>query len=242
MTQLDDVAPPAGSGRGEDFAAALVDADDPGDALARYYFCFHPRGRRRLVTSAGAAGRAVAVRADTDHDDTPLVVIRAATPEAFMSVLRDICEPGLQYLFITRAADARLLQDAVTERRHEQTNIVCSVTAETFRDSPYERCWRYERGDLFGYRVYAGDVPVSSCSLIWASDRFAEVAVATRDDYRGRGFGKAAVAAMTRSVLASGVRPLYVVSEQNVPSLRLAEALGYRPTGAIEFSCYGTMV
>lgn len=226
----------------EEFAAALVEAADPGEALARYYFCFYPRGRRRLVTIERDGERGAAVRADTEYDDTPLIVIRASTTGIFRELLGKICEPGLQYLYIVRAADAQWLKEAVTERHDEQTNLIYSVAPESFRDSPYEACWRFDKGDLFGYRAYAGEVPVATCSLIWASDCYAEIAVATREDYRGRGFGKAVVAAMTREVLAAGVTPLYVASDANTASRRLAESLGYRPTGAAEFSCYGTIV
>lgn len=226
----------------EAFAASLVDADDPGDALTRFYFCFYPRGRRRLATVERDGQRGAAAKADTEHDDVPLVVVRAPTAAMFGELLRTVCEPGLLYLFIVRAADADLLRAAVADRRDEQTNLIYSLARSDFRDSPFAACYRYDKGELFGYRAYTGEVPVSSCSLIWASDRFAEIAVATREDYRGRGFGRAAVAALTREILAAGVTPLYVVSEANTASRRLAESLGYRLTGATEFSCYGTLI
>jgi len=51
--------------------------------------------------------------------------------------------------------------------------------------------------------------------------------VTTRPELRGRGYGRAVVSRLTTHILREGKLPIYQVEDDNTPSLRLAESLGY---------------
>jgi predicted GNAT family acetyltransferase len=69
----------------------------------------------------------------------------------------------------------------------------------------------------------------------WMSARFAEVYVYTDPAVRGRGWGKSVVSQVASLLLDTGRTPIYVVSEHNDYSIRLAEAVGFEDTGCREF-------
>jgi len=79
--------------------------------------------------------------------------------------------------------------------------------------------------------VLVDQVRASRCRVIWRSTRFAEVAIETEPAFRRRGFGRAAVAAMSSLLLREGVAPIYVTDVRNVASLRLAAGLGFVACG-----------
>lgn len=64
------------------------------------------------------------------------------------------------------------------------------------------------------------------------SSRYLEVAIATRPAFRGRGLAMVVGAALVRQALAHDLVPCW--SASNPVSKRLAERLGYRPTGECE--------
>ena len=64
------------------------------------------------------------------------------------------------------------------------------------------------------------------------SSRRAEVAIATRPEFRGRGLAAAAAAAFMGHCLDRGLLPCW--SASNPVSQRLAARLGYRPAGVCE--------
>ena len=69
----------------------------------------------------------------------------------------------------------------------------------------------------------------------WQSPRFAELYVYTDPAVRGRGWGKSVVHALVGMILKTGRTPLYVVSENNEYSIRLAAAVGFVDTGHREY-------
>jgi GNAT superfamily N-acetyltransferase len=75
---------------------------------------------------------------------------------------------------------------------------------------------------------------VASAGLNWQSPSFAEIAVFTRPDQRRQGWGRSVVAAMVQELLDGGRMPLYVVAEDNQPSIQLAESVGFVDTGVRE--------
>jgi predicted GNAT family acetyltransferase len=82
---------------------------------------------------------------------------------------------------------------------------------------------------------------IAAAEANWCSPYFAEVGVWTEEDYRGRGLARAVVSACTSELLKEGIKPLYIVAEGNVASIRVCGALGYRFTGYREFSCQGRL-
>lgn len=81
---------------------------------------------------------------------------------------------------------------------------------------------------LAGYETWGGTI--------------AHISVITRADQRGRGFGRSAVAHLTRRALAEGLVPQYRTLEGNVASVRVAEELGferYATSVAVRFTGEG---
>jgi predicted GNAT family acetyltransferase len=70
----------------------------------------------------------------------------------------------------------------------------------------------------------------------WRSPTFAEVFVYVHPKGRGRGWGKSVVSACTAALLEEGLRPLYLVEEENKASMAIAESLGYVDTDARELA------
>ncbi len=75
--------------------------------------------------------------------------------------------------------------------------------------------------------VTAGAQAVAVCFSSRRSPRAAEAGVETRDGWRRRGFGRAAVAAWAARVRAAGLLPLYSTSWDNHASQGLARSLGF---------------
>jgi GNAT superfamily N-acetyltransferase len=66
---------------------------------------------------------------------------------------------------------------------------------------------------LAGYETWGGAI--------------AHLCIVTHPGYRGRGFGKNAVAHLARRAQAGGLLPQYRTLDANTPSIRIAEALGF---------------
>jgi GNAT superfamily N-acetyltransferase len=66
-------------------------------------------------------------------------------------------------------------------------------------------------------------------------DRIAHISIVTRPDRRGHGHGAAAVALAAEHGLSHGLLPQYRTLKSNLPSMRVAERLGFEPYG---FSVY----
>jgi GNAT superfamily N-acetyltransferase len=57
----------------------------------------------------------------------------------------------------------------------------------------------------------------------------ADIAIVTHPDFRGRGFGRAAVAHLALRAIAAGLLPQYRTLEENAASRRVAESLDFQP-------------
>jgi ribosomal protein S18 acetylase RimI-like enzyme len=73
---------------------------------------------------------------------------------------------------------------------------------------------------------------VASAGLNWRSDRFADIYVHTKNAFRRKGLGRSVVAALVDDILKNGRTPIYVVQEDNRPSISLAESVGFINSGA----------
>ena len=81
--------------------------------------------------------------------------------------------------------------------------------------------------DGIGFAVLDGDVVASAATSYSAAATSVEVAIATREAYRGRGLAGAVASALLLDCLDRGLRPEW--SAINPISKRLALTLGYRP-------------
>jgi GNAT superfamily N-acetyltransferase len=79
---------------------------------------------------------------------------------------------------------------------------------------------------VFG--CFAGDTLAAAGMLERWGDRLLQVGIVTHPGYRGRGYGKAVVSAMSAYGLATGGVMQYRTLEANVPSVGIARALGFQ--------------
>lgn len=86
-----------------------------------------------------------------------------------------------------------------------------------------------------------GSEILASAGLNWQSSRFAEIYTHTSAPHRRQGYGKSVVAAAVQHVLEHGRRPIYIVSHENEPSIRLARSVGFVDTGAMKFQFEGVL-
>ena len=82
-------------------------------------------------------------------------------------------------------------------------------------------------GDLPLAGVFAGSALVALAGYELWGTRIAHIAVVTHPDHQGRGYGRAAVSLLARTVLAHGCVPQYRTLGSNAPSLRIAAQLGF---------------
>jgi len=83
-----------------------------------------------------------------------------------------------------------------------------------------------DQAPVFG--CVAGDRLVAAGTLTPWRDRFWHVGIITHPGYRGRGYGRAVVSAMTRYGLDHGWLLHYQTLLANVPSVAVARSLGYQ--------------
>jgi len=79
---------------------------------------------------------------------------------------------------------------------------------------------------IFG--CFAGEVLAGAGTLARWGDRLLHLGVVTHPHYRGRGYGKAVVSAMTAHGLAMGGVLQYRTLQANLPSLAIARTLGFQ--------------
>lgn len=74
---------------------------------------------------------------------------------------------------------------------------------------------------------------------VWG-EAIANISVITHPRHRGQGYGKTVVSRLTEEVLNQGLAPQYRTLEVNVPSMAVAQDLGferYATTMAVRLSC-----
>jgi GNAT superfamily N-acetyltransferase len=69
----------------------------------------------------------------------------------------------------------------------------------------------------------------ASQQAFWYAERFADIAIATRPDARGRGLGRYAVAALCDEIESRDLFPLYRCDVANLGSMKLSASLGFVP-------------
>jgi GNAT superfamily N-acetyltransferase len=82
------------------------------------------------------------------------------------------------------------------------------------------------RPPVFG--CFAGDRLAAAGMLERWGDQLLHVGIVTHPDYRGRGYGKAVVSAMSAHGLATGGVMHYRTLQANLPSVGIARALGFQ--------------
>jgi len=193
-------------------------------------------------------GQAVLAICDTGPRDHPLVVLRASRPELVPDLIVRALPHGLKHYVITQPSYRSAL-DAVLSGVGDQMETVVWRPGPTTRrmaaalpGAGEARLETYAENGQPGQRLVAGGSVVSSATILWESDRFAEVGVSTAATYRRRGYARVVVGALLLSVLDRGLTPLYIADKRNLPSLALAASLGLAPTGHEEYACSGSVI
>ncbi len=220
--------------------AAQLLTPGPADALTWYFALEHDPRRTRLHVHADASGRPLAFVAvcQTGLDlFRPLVVVRGDDSSTLRQILRDALAPKRQYLFNARPS-ARPDLEAVCQLHGEAINAIYTLSAADFAPVVNILVQTSRTPDgLLRATIRARDGSnVAEAGTAWISSRYAEVFVHVVEAARGRGLGKSVVSTISAQVLEMGRTPLYVVGQGNIASIRLAERLGYRDTGARELS------
>lgn len=233
----------------------LLRERDPVDAMEAYYAFHHSDAKTTLILWPEGVENHVGGRADgyvalsrTGIDlFRPLVTMRLPIDHAPSGNDSDTTQVAADLLQLAITPDwpvildvpirYRPIVDALFEIHSEEKLRLYVLDLEQFepvinvlvtRSEDPSRLPRYtirssQRGE---------DEIVAGASLNWQSPNFAEIAVNTLSQYRRKGWGRSVVSALCNHVIESGRTPLYVVAEENGPSIHLAESLGFVDTGA----------
>lgn len=219
----------------------LIDPTAPEDALTNYYAFQHPRTSLRTFSRGGSVEGFLAICQTGQDLFAPLVVMRAFSDDVLGALMQEHLDPRREYLFNVRTDMVAALHRYLTTR-DEVISRIYTVDQAVFR--PVINVLVQQSSTANGhprFEIRSGGEVAAVAAVGWQSDRFAEIGVSTVPTQRRRGWGKAVVSACTSVVLAAGLTPLYVVAEDNQPSIHIAEALGYRFIGKREFSCRGRL-
>jgi len=216
----------------------LLDDSSPSDAPTAYYALFHPAARSTLVTRTDAAGRVLgfAGRFQTGIDlFRPLVTLRCRSAEVAAGLLADLLQPGRPYILFASLNQFPLVGGSL-QIANEQILHIYRLDIARFQPeiNVLVQCSQAEDG-LPRCRIESGGQQALA-GVNWQSPAFAEIYVQTDPAARQRGWGRSVASAITETVVRSGRVPIYLVDQDNEPSRRLAESLGYVDTGARQIS------
>jgi GNAT superfamily N-acetyltransferase len=221
-------------------AIAALLTSKPADAVASYFALEHDAKRTQVTVSTNPLGQAVAFVAvcQTGIDlFRPLVVMRGDDTVALQDALCRALVPGRQYLL----SAPLLLRADIEQVAHvhgETINRIHTLQRADFAPivNVLVQTSRTPDGLLrAGIRARDGG-NAAEAGTVWISSRYAEVYVQVAEAVRNRGLGKSVVSAVSAQVLDMGRTPVYIASQDNTPSQRLALRLGYRDTGSLELS------
>jgi ribosomal protein S18 acetylase RimI-like enzyme len=220
--------------------APLLDEQSPADALAAYYALHAAADRSEFFVHHSTALRRAdgfLIRARTGLDlFRPLVTFRADTEAAAQALFQEGLLPNRPCYLVAPESLTGWINRYLSTSEAESYKIyrfvpppapppinVLLVTSQGPDGTP--------RAEIRSAANKAGAV----AGVNWISPRWAEIFVHTDPAVRGRGWGKAVVATVAQQLIARGRTPLYVTSDTNEYSMRLAEAVGFVDTGYREF-------
>ena len=87
----------------------------------------------------------------------------------------------------------------------------------------------------FGYAALSGDVVVCWCTAEYVSQWMCGIGIETVEDLQRRGVATATAAHFVADSLARGIQPHWECDTRNIPSIRVAEKVGFTPVEEREF-------
>jgi GNAT superfamily N-acetyltransferase len=217
----------------------LLSPTDPADALASYYAFWHDPRRTQLTLHRDAQNKVDGyIAASQTGVDLfrPLVTLRARRKEVVPELLRAALSPGRPYQVAVPVALAPALRDQMQFSRSSLNHIYILAPS---RFEPIVNVLVQPVTSADGstrFQIESQGQLVAMSGTNWRSPTFAEVFVYVHPKGRGRGWGKSVVSACTAALLEEGLRPLYLVEEENKASMAIAESLGYVDTDARELA------
>lgn len=232
----------------------LLREREAADAMAAYYAFHHPDEKTTLVvppaTDGAPADSYVALSRTGIDLFRPLVTLRLPTDrdpqatQAAADLLRLALGPG-QPVILSAPVRYEPLLRALFDIQSEERLRLYALDARRFEPIVNVLVTRASGpGDLPRFTIRSSqsgtEEVVASASLNWQSPAFGEIAVNTRPQHRRQGWGRSVVAALCQHLLDNGRVPLYVVSDDNTPSIQLAESTGFVDTGVREVMLQAT--
>ncbi len=229
----------------------LLQENNPADAQAVYYVLYHPDDKTKLITypTSGDICRGYVCISRTGIDlFRPLVTLRLPhlsgthklDLEAGAELLRQAIPEGMPVIFNAPLSYQSLLT-SILEVKVEQRLKLFALDRHQFKPvinvlvhkaESYNGLPRFVIRSADGAKLGSRGEVLASAGLNWRSDRFADIYVYTKSPHRRQGLGRGVVAALVDSVLKNGRTPLYVVQDINLPSINLAESVGFVDIGA----------
>jgi RimJ/RimL family protein N-acetyltransferase len=223
----------------------LLALNEPRDALPAYYALYHDEARTQLWLHCGAKERVdgfVAVCQTGFNLFQPTVVLRAREDETAVTLLGEALLPGRPYYIVTTPTLSPVVRSAM-QLEQEEFNRIYLFDPRRYRPEINVLVQPARAADGSPrFIIRSRDQLASEAGVNWRSPYFAELFVRTQPWAQGRGWGKAVVAACANTLLQAGVQPLYMVSEGNEASIRLAESVGFADTGTREFAGGGVFL
>lgn len=121
----------------------------------------------------------------------------------------------------------------------KKINSAVIENSQEFDKNYYEAYWgsigNYEEKG-FGYAILHDAKVISECTSIFASEQFAEIDIATHNDYRGQGLAKIIAKIFINHSLKNNIIPRWDCDISNTTSIKLAKKLGF--TNPIKYSIF----
>jgi GNAT superfamily N-acetyltransferase len=213
----------------EQVVESLISRRDPADAVAAYYAWWHAGTRIHVRRK----GKDVGVVLEASSEYGPVAVLRASDP-SIVPPLLDSLPSGRRYLMAPWAlADAA--RRAARFEEIERNRVFRLDRRDLGTAAAVNASLRYEDAAVV---AVVDDEVAASCRILWRSSAFAELAVATKPEFRRRGLARAVLAALSFELLEENVTPLHVATVTNTVSIRLAESAGFTRCAGDEFAGY----
>lgn len=143
----------------------------------------------------------------------------------------DIKLNGADYLFYFSSEEQKLLRDESFPATVRQLTADDADTFEAFSSNAPEDDMDEAFVELDHWLAFGCFVEgrlVSAASMYpWSGTSFADLGVITLPQFRGQGFGRQTVRAISAQALTLGYEPQYRCQPDNISSVRLAEASGF---------------
>jgi hypothetical protein len=205
------------------------------DALYAYYAFYHDRERTELRVHEAGDGHAdgfVAICQTSHRLFQPTVVLRTPKVHVAVALLQEALVSGRPYHLIT-TPDLRDAVSQVVAMGELRTSRVYKIDLSRFQDVINVLVVAEEGIEQRPrFVVRSQEEIVAEAGVAWLSPHFAAIHTEATHAARERELGRSVLATCTRWVLRSGRRPLAIIDGQDGDAIALAEAVGYKDTGA----------